>query len=62
MKNDKTMKLLMALIATGLWMNVLGPFFLSKAQANADDYLSNIEHDIHSIYSGTCLNRKLCGY
>ena len=51
-------KLLLALIAAGLWANVL-----TKAPARADmsdSYLSGIAHDIHSIYSGSCSNSKLC--
>jgi hypothetical protein len=51
-------KFLMASIAAGLWANAL-VHLISPAHAN-DAYLASIAHDIHGIYSGMCLNSKLC--
>ena len=58
---DRTTKALLLAIAIGLWMNMasqwLRPVILRAA---ADVDISTIEHDVHSIYNGICLNSKIC--
>jgi hypothetical protein len=69
---DKTTKLLLALIALGLWANVLFPL-LRPAPIAAQDfsgmegYLGNIEttargiaNDLDRIERGACSNDKIC--
>ena len=61
-----TNKILLALIAAGLWANVIvqlqHPAMASPESTfgglNGD--LSNIAKDIHSLAFGICANRKLC--
>ena len=69
---DRTMKLLLAAIALGLWMNVLGDWIRPvpvEAQLGTDTtrYLRNIqssvnsiESDLNGIYRGRCRNNKIC--
>jgi hypothetical protein len=63
-------KIFLALIAAGLWANAIVSFTQplidnqrGRGPARADDtesYLSNIEHDIHGLWNGNCMNPKLC--
>jgi hypothetical protein len=70
---DKTTKVLLALIALGLWANVMKPLFrpvlvtaqdsTSSVLSSINSHLSTIEHDVHSladIEDGTCRNSKIC--
>ena len=63
---DKTTKVLLAIIAIGLWMNVLNPWVRPvKAEAavlqsdyyllSIDSTLSSMESDLSSISNGLCL-------
>jgi hypothetical protein len=53
-----TNKVILVIIAAALWANV---FVKTSQPARADsDSLLIIEHDIHAVYNGTCLNSKLC--
>jgi hypothetical protein len=65
MKPDKTTKILLAFIASGLWLNVIAPMFRpAKVAADTTQIehdIHSIEHDLHTIYSGICLNAKICG-
>jgi hypothetical protein len=64
MKTDRTTKLLLLIIALGLWLNLVGSLLIPiKARADEDSIesrVANVEHDVHSIYSGICLNSKIC--
>jgi hypothetical protein len=65
MKTDKTTKVILALIALGLWLNVVVPLFYPARVAAEDKKqmeqdLHNIAHDVHALYSGVCLNSKIC--
>jgi hypothetical protein len=59
---DRTTKLLLALVATGLWANALvHVFWVKEARAQMSDiYLIKIESHLASIASGRCANNKLC--
>jgi len=62
---DKTTKLIVALIAAGLWLNAAAVMFHSSPAAAEGDALSrmtlqSMARDISSIASGTCTNPKLC--
>jgi hypothetical protein len=66
---DRTTKLLLAIIALGLWANLAVPLLKSQpAQAqdvsssirNIEHSLENIEQDMRAIASGSCLNSRLC--
>jgi hypothetical protein len=64
MATDRSTRLLLGLIALGLWANVFAPLFRASPvhAQDADSIaqsLKNIEHDVHSIYNGTCLS-KIC--
>lgn len=66
---DRTTKALLAIIALGLWANLLLPFANSRevvaggfdvdSMARAAS-LTRIESDLSSIASGTCRNDKIC--
>jgi hypothetical protein len=57
---DRTGKIILAVIALGLWVNIA--VVVSRPQpATAQSYdLGNIEHDLHAIYTGNCSNEKIC--
>jgi len=67
---DKTTKLLLALVALGLWINAAISLFRPQPVAAQDAYLSsidshlsNIQNDVSSIERiarGTCTNGKIC--
>jgi hypothetical protein len=62
---DKTTKLLLLVIALGLWANALIPLIHPKPVAaqslgDIDSRVSNIEDDVHKIARGTCVNTKIC--
>jgi hypothetical protein len=62
---DRTTKLLLLLIALGLWVNVAIPFLRPRIVAaqsigDIDSLLSNIESDVHKLARGTCTNTKIC--
>lgn len=58
---DRYTKIVLTVIAVCLVWNVATSMSVRPALAQmSESYLSNIAHDIHSIYSGTCNNSKLC--
>ena len=58
---DRTTKVILAAIALGLWANAIIPLArATPAQAQNDQYLVSVQHDLHAIYYGICLNRKIC--
>jgi len=70
MKTDKMTKILLTVIAAGLWANAMTSW-LKPASALADSELSiplssiersvnSINSDLGSISSGMCFNRKIC--
>jgi len=60
---DRSSKILLALIAIGLWANlVVSVTGTSRAEASsADVALQNIRFFVAAIYNGTCANHRLCG-
>ena len=56
---DRTTKALLLAIAIGLWVNIASQW-LPPVTVSAQGNLSTIEHDLHSIYSGVCINSKIC--
>lgn len=57
---DRSTKLILVAIALGLFANAGATFLrLGPAEAQSAD-LSTIQHDLHNIYSGICLNSKIC--
>lgn len=68
MAYDKSTKIILVLIACGLWANILTPLLAPvKAHADSESVLSDIlskldsmEYDIGRIQRGTCTNGKLC--
>jgi hypothetical protein len=62
---DKTTKVLLAVIAFGLWINValslLRPASVSAQDATTiERLLKGIESDLSRIQRGTCSNNKIC--
>jgi hypothetical protein len=66
---DRTTKLLLAIIALGLWANLAVPLLKSQpAQAQdvsrsiqkMEHSLDNIGQDMRALASGSCLNTRLC--
>lgn len=60
--NDRATKILLALIAFGLWANALVPV-LKPLPAHASDterLLSRIDDNINDIARGYCSNKQLC--
>jgi len=60
---DRSAKILLGLIAAGLWANAILPVLkIIPAQAqSADHYLQRIDSNISLLVNGVCVNRKLCG-
>jgi hypothetical protein len=58
MTMDRTTKVLLGLIAAGLWANVVAAQLRPAFAQDVD--LSTIEDDLHRIARGTCLNSKIC--
>jgi hypothetical protein len=57
---DKTTKILLALVAIGLWANI-GVSLLKPTSVLAQNPdIATISHDVHAIYNGTCTNKKVC--
>jgi len=58
---DRTSKILLALIAAGLWAN-FAAVFLQPARAEADygTYLLMILNTVSDIARGKCSNNKIC--
>lgn len=56
---DKTTKVLLALIAIGLFANVASTA-IHPAFAQVDSYLSTIASRLGSIQNGNCNNSKIC--
>jgi hypothetical protein len=60
---DKTTKLLLALIALGLWANVVAQYpqtAVAQDWSSIEGHLSNIEDSLNRIEHASCSNRKLC--
>lgn len=57
MKTDRITKLLLALIALGLFLNAFKP---TTVRADTDSSFRHIADDIDQIASGLCLNHNLC--
>jgi hypothetical protein len=58
---DRVFKVLLLLIALGLWANVFASQIRSaNAQAGYGDVLNNIASDVADIAGGTCTNSKIC--
>jgi hypothetical protein len=59
--NDRTVKVLLALIAAGLWANALMPLVKpTPAYAQFGDPMLNVADSLQSIARGVCRNQKLC--
>jgi len=59
---DRTSKIIFALIAAGLWANVM--FSAIRPAFAQQDYgyiLRQMQRDLSSISGGLCFNRKICG-
>jgi hypothetical protein len=58
---DKSSKILLGLIAAGLWANAtVAVLKITPARADAESYLSSINTYIALIANGRCSNSKLC--
>lgn len=59
---DRNTKIILLLVASGLWANALGTIVKSTpAKAgDPDPWIMSIDANITKIARGTCLNNKLC--
>ena len=58
---DRASKVLLMIVAAGLWINIAVPFFRPvAANAQYDQELNKIVLHISSIANGNCTNRKIC--
>ena len=58
---DQTTKILLALIALGLWANLAIPLLRPiVAAANKADELVDIANELSAISHSTCTNSKIC--
>jgi hypothetical protein len=57
---DRTTKILLILIAAGLRANLLTSYVRSAVADDTSSVLRNIDSHLGSIYSGLCLNNKIC--
>ena len=56
-----TTKIILALIAMALWLNLIEAWTRpASAQGTVDAYLSNIDVQLRAITNGTCKNTKVC--
>jgi hypothetical protein len=60
MRTDRTTKILLLLIALGLWANVLTPA-VSAQNFSIPPILQEIATHVTRISNGTCRNVRLCG-
>lgn len=69
MTMDRTAKILLAVIAAGLWANAVAPMITPQAQAQSRELaaLNAMERSLHNISElteaiawGRCRNSKLC--
>ena len=68
MKTDRLTKLLLAAIATALWIIALNPWLHPiPVAAQSESYLrsiradvSSIQSDVNAIWGGICINGKIC--
>ena len=68
MTDDRTVKLLLAAIAVGLWMNMAVNLFRPiEVQAQSDlsirsiqTHVASMQITLNAIAAGLCLNDKLC--
>jgi hypothetical protein len=61
MKVDRTTKMLLLMIALGLWLNAIGPFLhVRKVSADTDTAVQSIASDMNKISGGRCLNTTIC--
>lgn len=59
---DRTTKIVLGLIAAGLWANAALQLRAIPAHAqDANFHLSSIDNKIGSLVDGVCINRRLCG-
>lgn len=60
--NDRTTKILLALIALGLWVNAIVPVLkpLPAYASDSERLLSRIDDSLNDIAKGYCSNKKLC--
>ncbi len=57
---DRTSKIILIVIAAGLWANMAAGIFHAGPAVAQTAQLNDIAHDLHSIYSGVCVNSKIC--
>ena len=60
---DRISKVLLTLIALGLWANVLIPILrppIVSAQDENEHHLADIERSLTNIEHGVCVNSKIC--
>ena len=57
---DRTTKLLLLLIALGLWANAFAPSVQAQRLSDLEGTVNNIQQHIFSIATGVCLNQKIC--
>lgn len=55
---DKTTKILLAIIAAGLWLNAAT--VLIRPALAQDPSITNLARDFHTVVQGQCPNQKLC--
>lgn len=55
---DKTTKILLAILAAGLWLNA-ATVLIRPAMAQ-DPSITNLARDFHTVVQGQCPNQKLC--
>jgi len=58
--NNKTSKILLTIIALGLWANLLVGLFGPRIAAAQSVELTNIQANVFAIATGTCTNKKIC--
>ena len=64
---DRTTKILLAMIALGIWANLVasyelrkGLFFIQSYVSSIDSSVSSIDSNVGWIARGTCRNSKIC--
>ena len=66
MTTDRTTKVLLTLIAMGLFLNAIVPFVqpaVVQAQSGTIEIqLSQIFNELRQISTGYCMNDKICGH
>jgi hypothetical protein len=57
---DRTTKVLLVLIAVGIWANLATPFLRPNPTVAQREMFGRLSQDVGEISTGFCMNKKIC--